>query len=187
MKNLKAIGILGVLAVTALTLVGTAPASGNGSFLITGMVSRLKRFCAPGELRPACRYLANLVVPASPFLDELVVGKELPPDQVEQFRRIAVARMGPLVAPERTCDGCRQKVHDFEELLAANDTIADVVDMMDDACAARFRKDGALATQCATEVRRVVAPLVDLVLQELPPSAACSIGARRPMNLCANP
>lgn len=187
MKNLKAIGVIGALALAALTLVTTAPASGNGSLLITGMVSRLKRFCAPGELRPGCRYLANLIVPGSSLIEDVIAGDDIPPAQLEQFLRIAVARMGPVVAPERTCSGCLQKVKDFEDLLAANDTVADVVDMMDDACAARFRRDTALATQCAREVEDAVPALIYVIGKNLSPHAACSTGAHRPMNLCAAP
>jgi hypothetical protein len=185
MKRLKAIGILGALALTGLTLLTTAPASGNGSFLITSMVSRLKRFCAPGELRPGCRYLANLIVPASPFLGELVAGDPIPPSQLEPFLRVAVARMGPVVAPERTCMGCVEKVSDFESLLATNGTAQDLTDMMDDACAARFRKDAMLAQQCADELGQVIPSLIDLILANAPPLPACSTGTHRPMNLCA--
>jgi hypothetical protein len=185
MKKLKAICILAVLALTALTLLNTAPASGSGSLLITSMVSRLKRFCDPGELRPACRYLANLIVPASPFLDELTLGDPIPPEQLEPFLRVAVARMGRVVAPERTCGGCMAKVKVFEDLLASNGTARDIVDMMDDACAARFRKDAALAEQCARELRFVIPQLIDTILANEPPRTACETGAHRPMNLCA--
>jgi len=185
MKKLKAIGILGALALTGLTLLTTAPASGNGSFLITSMVSRLRRFCPPGELRPGCRYLANLIVPAAPFLDELAAGDTIPPEQLEPFLRVAVARMGPLVAPERTCIGCEETVKDLEELLANNGTARNIIDMMDDACAARFRKDADLTQQCANEVRFVIPQLIDVILANVPPSTACSTGKHRPMNLCA--
>jgi hypothetical protein len=185
MKKLKAIGILGALALTGLTLLPTAPASGSGSFLITSMVTRLKRFCAPGDFRPACRYFANIIVPASPFLDELVAGEPIPPSKLEPFLRVAVSRMGPVVAPERTCGGCLEKVKNFEDLLASNGTVRSIVDMMDDACVARFRKDEALARQCAGELRSVVAPLIDLLLANTPPRTACSTGKHRPMNLCA--
>lgn len=185
MKKLKAAGVLGALALAAITLLGSVPAAGDGGYLITGMVSRLKRFCAPGEYREACRYLANLIVPATPFLPELQNGDPIPPDQVEAFFRVAIARASRVVAPERTCDGCIEKVSDFEALLATNQTVQLIVDMMDDACAARFRNDAALAQQCAGEVGATISPLVDLLLANLPPETMCSSGTRRPMNLCA--
>lgn len=94
MKKMKAAGVLVALALAAVTLLTSMPASGDGGYLITGMVSRLKRFCAPGPYRDACRYLANLIVPATSFLPELQNGDPLPPDELEPFLRVAVARAG---------------------------------------------------------------------------------------------
>lgn len=185
MNQLRAAGLLGALALAVVTLVTSVPASGDGGYLITGMVSRLKRFCAPGEYRDACRYLANLIVPATPLLPEPQNGQPIPPDEADAFLRVAVARMGRVVAPVRTCDACIEKVSDFEALLATNGTAQSIVDMMDDACASRFRNDAALAQQCAGEIGATIAPLVDLLLANLPPVTMCSSGTRRPMNLCA--
>lgn len=185
MKKLRAAGLLGALALAVVTLLTSVPASGNGGYLITGMVSRLKRFCAPGEYRDACRYLANLIVPATPLLDDLQSGQPVPPGEAEAFLRVAVARMGPVAAPVRTCDACIEKVSDFEALLATNGTVQSIVDMMDDACASRFRNDATLAQQCAGEIGATISPLVDLLLANLPPETMCSAGSRRPMNICA--
>lgn len=184
-NKLKATALLGALALTAVTLLGSVPATGDGGYLITGMVSRLKRFCAPGEYRDACRYLANLIVPATPFLDDLQNGQPLPPDEAEAFLRVAVARMGPVVAPVRTCDSCIEKVSDFEALLATNGAAQVIADMMDDACASRFRNDAALEQQCAGEIGGTIPGLIDLLLANLPPETMCSTGSRRPMNVCA--
>lgn len=185
MNKLKAAGLIGALALAVVTLLTSIPASGDGGYLITGMVSRLKRFCAPGEYREACRYVANLIVPATPFLPEIENQQPIPPGELDTFLRVAVARMAPIVAPERTCDGCTQTVSDFESLLATNGTARIIADMMDDACDARYRNDTALAQQCAAEVGFVVPPLIDALLANLPPNTMCSSGTRRPMNLCA--
>jgi hypothetical protein len=185
MKKLKAAAVLGALALAAITLLSSVPASGEGGFLITSMVSRLKRFCVPGQYRETCRYIANLIVPATPFLPELQNGDPIPEDKLAAFSRVAVARMGPLVAPESTCDGCVQKVSDIESLLATNGTADNIADQMDDACAARYRNDATLAQQCAGEVSFVVPHLIDVLLANLPPSTMCAEGTRRPMNLCA--
>lgn len=185
MHKLKAAGLLGALALAVVTLLTSVPASGDGGYLITGMVSRLRRFCAPGEYREACRYLANLIVPATPFLPELQNGDPIPQDKLDPFLRVAVARMGPIVAPERTCEGCIETVSDLEALLATNLTSKNIADMMDDACEARYRNDPALAQQCAGEVGFTVKGLIDALLANLPPETMCSSGTRRPMNLCA--
>ena len=149
------------------------------------MVSRIKRFCAPGEFREACRYLANVIVPATPLLPELQNGDPIPADKLAAFLPIAATRMAPVVAPERTCDGCVQSVSDLEAFLATNTVAATIADMMDDACTARFRNDTARAQQCAGEIHSTIPGLVDLILANLPPLTACSAGTRRPMNLCA--
>lgn len=90
-----------------------------------------------------------------------------------------------MVAPERTCDGCIQKMSDFEQLLATNGTAQSIMDMMDDACVARYRNDSALAQRCAGEIASTMPGLIDTVLAYLPPDTMCSSGSRRPMNLCA--
>ena len=185
MNKLKAAGLLGALALAAVTLLASVPASGDGGYLITGMVSRLKRFCAPGEYREACRYVANIIVPATPILQEIQNGDPIPQDKLDPFLRVAATRMAPLVAPERTCDGCVQTVSDFESLLATNGVALAIADMLDDACAARFRNDTVLAQQCQGEIGFTVPNLIDALLANLPPITMCSTGTRRPMNLCA--
>lgn len=187
MKKLKAAGVLVALTLAAVTLLNTVPASGDSGFLITSMVSRLKRYCGTGQYRDACRYIANVIVPARPILAELQNGDPIPPAKQEAFLRIALARMGRVVGPEKTCDGCVQKVQNFESLLATNGTSLNIVDLMDDACTARFRNDPTRAAQCAGEVAATVPQLIDLLLANLPPLTACSSGKRRPMNYCAAP
>ena len=182
MKRIKAAGILGALALAAITLFTSVPASGEPPFLITSMVSRLKRFCDPGELRSACRYIATLIAPAAAAggpgnLDD------------ETFLKTAVVRMPPALgrfAPaERNCLGCLQKVSDLEQLLANNGTARDIVDMMDDACVARYKNDPAKADQCVGEIAMFVPEMIDTILANLPPQTACESGSRRPMNYCA--
>lgn len=184
MKKLKAAGLLGALALAAVTLVTSIPASGDDGFLITSMVSRIKRFCAPGEFREACRYLANIIVPATPILPEILNDDPIPADKLDAFLPVAATRMGPAVVPERTCGGCIDKVTDLESLLATNGAAESIADMMDDACTARFRKDTARAQQCTAEINSTLPRLIDLILANLPPPTACSSGTRRPMNLC---
>ncbi len=187
MKKLRAAAVLGGLALAAVTLVTSIPATGNSGYLITSMTSRIKRFCAPGELRDACRYLANVIVPATPLFPYFSSNDPIPPATLGAFLPVAATRMAPLVAPERTCDGCVQTVSDFESLLATNGTTTQIIDMMDDACTARFRRDAASAAQCASEIAGTIPALVDLILANLPPLTACSAGTRRPMNLCDAP
>jgi hypothetical protein len=187
MKKLKAAGLLAALALAAVTLLTSIPASGDGGFLITSMVTRIKRFCAPGEFREACRYLANVIVPATPILPYIQnpQGPPIPADKLAAFLPVAATRMAPVVSPERTCDGCVESVSDLEALLATNGTVQVIADMMDDACTARFRNDTASAQQCAGEIHSTLPGLIDLLLANLPPVTACSAGTRRPMNLCA--
>lgn len=190
MNKLKAAGFLGALALAAITLVGSMPAAGDDGFLITGMVTRIKRFCAPGQYRDACRYVANLIVPATPILPYLVPPppgtepEEIPADKLAAFLPIAATRMGSFVRPERTCDGCVEKVADLESWLATNGTVQAITDMMDDACAARFRNDSASAQRCTDEIHGTFPAFIDLLLANLPPETACSVGKGRPMTLC---
>jgi hypothetical protein len=190
MNKLKAAAFLGALALAAITLVGSMPAAGDDGFLITGMVTRIKRFCAPGQYRDACRYVANLIVPATPILPYFEApppGTDpgpIPADKLAAFLPLAATRMGAFVRPERTCDGCVEKVSDMEALLATNGTTQALADMMDDACAARFRNDSASAQRCAEEIHGAIPSLIDTLLANLPPITACSVGKGRPMTLC---
>ena len=184
MKKLKAAGLLGALALAAVTLLTSVPASGDNGFLIAGMVTKIKHFCAPGEFREACRYVATVMAAATPFLPELQNSEDIPEAELAAFLPAAANLMKKVVGPARTCDDCVEAVQDLESFLATNGTAAAIADMMDDACPVRFRKDPALAQQCAGEINSTIPPLIDFLLANLPPQTACSSGTSRPMNLC---
>lgn len=190
MNKLRAAGLLGGLALAAVTLLTSMPAKGDEGLLISSMVSRLKRFCAAGEYRDVCRYMANIIVPATPLLPYIAPAPgepdpgPIPADKLAKFVQVASTRLAPYVRPERTCEGCIEKVSDFEALLATNNTSQSIANMMDDACAARFKNDAASAARCTGEVQTLMPYLIDFLLANVPPQTACSSGKGGPMSHC---